>query len=287
MNEFLSKENILYDFHTHIGNYQEFISYYNQNIIPVINIRSKEEFLKIESFYERMCFGSLLDNLDSNENKSINKSKNIEYEQNLLKTRGNCKNLFISTGAHPFDSDKFDKKYGQEYELLLKKSNLIGEIGMDGFWCEIDKNTQKNIFLKSLEIGKKLNMPVVLHTKGMEKDIFNIISNFDLTYIIHWYSCNNFNKEFINLGCYFTFGPAIFEDYNIRKLAKDVSVDRILIETDGVDALEWLFKRKVEHKELRSILINVIEEISNLRCETFEYIYSNIIKNSERLLKGL
>ncbi|MBC2575600.1 TatD family hydrolase [Peptostreptococcus canis] len=287
MNKFLSKENILYDFHTHIGDYQEFISYYNQNIIPVINIRSKEEFLKIESFYERMCFESLLDNLDSNENKFINKSKKSKYGENLLKINENCGSLFLSTGVHPFDSDKFDKKYGQDYELLLKKSNLIGEIGMDGSWCEIDKNTQKKKFLKSLEIGKKLNMPIVLHTKGMEKDIFNIISNFDLTYIVHWYSCNNFNEEFIDLGCYFTFGPAIFEDNNIRKLAKGVSVDRILIETDGVDALEWLFKRKFNHKELRGILINVIEEIANLRSETFEYIYSNIIKNSERLLKGL
>ena len=247
----------IYDFHTHISSLEVLEAYYDQDVIPVINCQSRDEFK------------GLIDK------REVFSKDRIHFMDDL----------YYSMGIHPFDADIVDQQFGSSYEDLIKDANLIGEIGMDACWCDTPFEDQERAFVMSLDLAKKYNKPVILHTKMMEDKIYEILRAYDLDMVIHWYSCDKYVKEFIDLGCHFTVGPAIFVDDNVRNMVKLLPLDRILVETDGVEALEWLFKKKFDPRNLRNTLEAVIQELADIKQVSFDLMSDYLLANSERLLR--
>ena len=247
---------LIYDFHTHINDLSLFEKYHEYDIVPVVNCQNIEEF---EAFEKKVS--------DLNE-----RAKHLDYK------------FYFSIGIHPNDSFKYKDYVDYVYREMADKTLLIGEIGMDARWCDVDFQIQEDVFVKSLKKAEEYNKTVILHTKDMEKRIYDIIKDYDLNFVIHWYSCEKFIKEYIDLGCYFTIGPAIMNDKNVVELVRNVPLDRLLIETDGIEALEWLFNKKIFPDNLRGILETVIREISEIKGISEEEVKRAIKENSERLL---
>lgn len=247
----------IYDFHTHVKNLETIEKYYESNVIPVINCQNADEFNKISAMFEKI-------------------KDNRDFDEVIP---------FLSIGIHPQDSWKYKNDIGNIYEEIIKQVPLVGEVGMDGCWCDVSFGVQEKVFRKSLELAQKYNKAVILHTKSMEKRIYDIIKDYDLDFIVHWYSCKDYIKEFIEKGCYFTIGPAVLIDDNVRDLVKRAPIDRLLLETDGIEALEWLFEKSYRPEDIRPSLQAVCEEISLLRNMSEDEILQNLQKNSERLLK--
>ena len=247
----------IYDFHTHISSLEVLEAYYDQDVIPVINCQSRDEFK------------GLIDK------REVFSKDRIHFMDDL----------YYSMGIHPFDADIVDQQFGSSYEDLIKDANLIGEIGMDACWCDTPFEDQERAFVMSLDLAKKYNKPIILHTKMMEARIYEILKDYDLDMVIHWYSCDKYVREFIDLGCHFTVGPAIFVDQNVRNMVKLLPLDRILVETDGVEAIEWLFKKKFDPGNLRNILEAVINELADIKHVSFDVMSDYLLANSERLLR--
>lgn len=247
----------IYDFHTHISSLEVLEAYYDQDVIPVINCQSHDEFK------------GLIDK------REVFSKDRIHFMDDL----------YYSMGIHPFDADIVDQQFGSSYEDLIKDANLIGEIGMDACWCDTPFEDQERAFVMSLDLAKKYNKPIILHTKMMEARIYEILKDYDLDMVIHWYSCDKYVREFIDLGCHFTVGPAIFVDENVRNMVKLLPLDRILVETDGVEAIEWLFKKKFDPGNLRNILEAVINELADIKHVSFDVMSDYLLANSERLLR--
>lgn len=247
----------IYDFHTHISSLEVLEAYYDQDVIPVINCQSRDEFK------------GLIDK------REVFSKDRIHFMDDL----------YYSMGIHPFDADIVDQQFGSSYEDLIKDANLIGEIGMDACWCDTPFEDQERAFVMSLDLAKKYNKPIILHTKMMEARIYEILKDYDLDMVIHWYSCDKYVREFIDLGCHFTVGPAIFVDENVRNMVKLLPLDRILVETDGVEAIEWLFKKKFDPGNLRNILEAVINELADIKHVSFDVMSNYLLANSERLLR--
>lgn len=246
----------IYDFHTHIDDYDVLMKYYEENIIPVVNCQSAEDYENLMNNYYR-----------------------LKMERYLISD-----DIYYSMGIHPFDAEEIEGRFGEAYEDLIRDTNFIGEIGLDDKWCDISLESQKKAFIYSLELAKKYEKPVILHTKAMEKQVLEIIKDYNLKVVIHWYSHDRYIREFIDLGCYFTIGPAVLVDENVRKLAKLVPLNRILLETDGVDALSWLFRKEISPNQIRGVLETVCYEIASIKSETYECIVKKTVENSERLL---
>lgn len=251
-------ENIkIYDFHTHVKDLETIEKYYDDNIIPIINCQSEDEFNKIKKIFNQISYNS-----NSNEIRP-----------------------FISAGIHPQDSHIYMNNINGKYEKIISEATLVGEIGMDDYWCKTPINIQKQVFIKSLELAKKYNKAVILHTKGMEKIIYDIIKAYNLIFIVHWYSCEDYIEKFIDKGCYFTIGPAVLIDANIRKLVEKAPIDRLLFETDGIEAMEWLFEKSYYPKDILPSLESVCEEISLIKNLSKEKVLESICENSEKILK--
>ncbi|MGP1618209.1 TatD family hydrolase [Peptostreptococcus stomatis] len=247
----------IYDFHTHISSLEVLEAYYDKDVIPVINCQSRDEFK------------GLIDK------REVFSKDRIHFMDDL----------YYSMGIHPFDADIVDQQFGSSYEDLIKDANLIGEIGMDACWCDTPFEDQERAFVMSLDLAKKYNKPIILHTKMMEARIYEILKDYDLDMVIHWYSCDKYVREFVDLGCHFTVGPAIFVDENVRNMVKLLPLDRILVETDGVEAIEWLFKKKFDPGNLRNILEAVINELADIKHVSFDVMSDYLLANSERLLR--
>lgn len=191
-------------------------------------------------------------------------------------------NIHYSVGLHPWDAETMNL---EDLLPLMQKADFIGEIGMDNVWCETDLTKQREIFNAQLDLANQLHKPVFLHTKGMEKEIIECILQYKNTYIVHWYSCMDFLDEYIDYGCWFTLGPSICFDEAVRQVATKVDLDHLLIESDGLSAIEWCEDHTIELKDYPSYLKRTIHELANIRNIDASELEKILDQNFNNLVK--
>lgn len=149
------------------------------------------------------------------------------------------KYVIPTCGVHPW----YVQKWGLDcMEKWVEQCTVIGEIGMDSVWCGVPLKLQEDVFCRQLEMACDQKKPVILHTKGQEEKIARIIKEYPNRYLVHWYSCEDYLKEYISLDCYFSIGPDVWWNQAVRDVARRVPRDRILIETDGLEAVKWAYE---------------------------------------------
>lgn len=149
----------------------------------------------------------------------------------------------LTFGIHPWYADQWDPRDWSEY---YKAVPVIGEIGMDNLWCDVPLDRQQRILEKQLILAADLQKPVVLHTKGCEARIAQIVRDYPYPILIHWYSGDAGPlHSLIDLGCYFTLGPDT--GLNMKAglpslLLENVPADHLFTETDGLSAIQWAYE---------------------------------------------
>lgn len=187
--------------------------------------------------------------------------------------------LNLSFGIHPWEADMFN---WDEALPILKKSQIIGEIGLDNTWTNIPLDIQEGVFLKQLTYAYHNKKPVILHTKGMEEKISKIISKYPNKYLVHWYSSPLYLEHFIKLDCYFTVGPSLMNDNAVMNVLKSVPHNRILIESDGLSALSWALGR--DDFNYLDVQRNLVKNCAKVICLSEEQFYSLIETNYNQWL---
>ena len=188
-------------------------------------------------------------------------------------------------GIHPWrvknniDIDKF--------EYYIKNTPQIGEIGLDFHWIE-DKDTyphQIKVFEFFLQSAKKYDKYINIHTKGCEELILNLLKKYDISSqsIIHWYSGDKDTlKKLIDAKCYFTGSVDLGYIKHSKDIIKEIPANKLLAETDGPTALQWVNGTYGMPDEIKNVYKNICE-IKNLDIEEYKYnaqiIMTNIINN--------
>ncbi len=87
------------------------------------------------------------------------------------------RNVWAAVGYHPEHADLCTDEGLAEIEGLLSQPRVaaIGEIGLDYYWPEPDHETQKRVFIKQLEMARRLDKPVILHVREATKDALDIL----------------------------------------------------------------------------------------------------------------
>ena len=147
--------------------------------------------------------------------------------------------IYAAVGIHPEFAETVNEKTLETLLVLAissKKVKAIGEIGLDYHYDNFDKETQKKAFRAQMELAKKLNLPVIIHSRDAYADTLEIIKEYpDLKKVIHCFSGNNENaKELFGLGCYISFtGVITFKNAKkFEEILKEAPLDRIFFETD-------------------------------------------------------
>ncbi len=150
-------------------------------------------------------------------------------------------NVYAIIGMHPSDAEKWNVEF-EEFltnNLPNKKVLALGEIGLDYHYENFSKQTQKQVFIKQLEIANKLGVPIVIHERDAVGDVVDILrQNKHLLNnggVVHCFNESvEIYKIYKGFGFKFSFGGAITfkNSKNAPKLLAEVDVKDILLETD-------------------------------------------------------
>jgi TatD DNase family protein len=190
--------------------------------------------------------------------------------------------LVIPTfGIHPAYSNTVSQL--KLLDKYLGESKIIGEIGLDYYWVQdIPGVIQEKVFEYILDHCNNHNKYCVIHTKGAEKRIADILKNYEnVKPVIHWYSGPpEIFKEYLDRNYYCTFGCEVAYSEYIRNLLNDTPLGLILAETDNPTAEKWL-----GGNEDSPILIKrVIEDIAKVKGKSFEDINHIINENGRKII---
>ncbi|MDR3013422.1 MAG: TatD family hydrolase [Chitinispirillales bacterium] len=177
----------------------------------------------------------------------VNTAVSIDTARTVL---SQCKKfpnvLKPAVGISPFDSVDVKNGWDDELKTLVNNNNsqpneppiiAIGEIGLDNtnpIYPSLD--IQLPIFKKQLEIANDANLPVIIHSRGMEKQTAEICSGLNVTKAI--FHCFTGDKEsldyIINCGYYISIpGIVTYKNSHLRDLIRHIPINRLLIETDA------------------------------------------------------
>lgn len=186
--------------------------------------------------------------------------------------------LNYSVGVHPWSASR---ELLEQMMPLLEKSPIIGEIGMDSVWCENDLAIQREVFTDQIEYAAKHHNPVILHTKGQEKEILEIIRQYPNTYFVHWYSSMDYVEEYNEVTSFFSVGPSVGKDETVTELVRKIPIEKLLLETDGIDAIEWA----IDSRDYLGALNHSIDVISKIKGLSRDETEGILDANFKRLMK--
>jgi TatD DNase family protein len=197
------------------------------------------------------CHANLYLNLDrivnEAENEGVSKiiavSMSAKSLERVIDVSKKYSQIYPALGIHP-EEVRMNKEIADQLDSVRCYINnhkeeicAIGEIGLDHHFVKEEDlyPLQRTIFEKMLDLAQKLNLPVNLHTKGAEKEIFDLLPSYDLPNAnIHWYSGpEQFLKQGIDRGYYFSITPAISYSTAVRNVVSMVNEERLLLESDG------------------------------------------------------
>lgn len=146
--------------------------------------------------------------------------------------------IYASVGLHPHEADKYDQSVQAELLDLAGQDKVvaIGEIGLDYYRNYSSVENQKKLFLSLLELAKRRNLPVIIHTRHAQQDTLSILKeHMPKAAVVHCFSGDeDFLSQCLNLGLFvsFTCNITYKKADNLRRLVDKVPLERLFLETD-------------------------------------------------------
>jgi len=150
--------------------------------------------------------------------------------------------IYAAIGTHPHDARLFDERAEERiWKLATGSSRVIawGEIGLDFHYDNSPREVQIDVFQWQLRLARELSLPVIIHTREAESETAEILQSHwadsKLPGIMHCFSGSaELAEKAIELGFSISFsGIVTFKKAEeLRSIAKQVPLDRLLIETD-------------------------------------------------------
>ena len=178
----------------------------------------------------------------------------------------NYKNVYGTIGIYP--TEELDLKIIED-NINNKKIVGIGEIGLD-YHLEHNKEEQINKFIKQLDLARKYNKTVVIHTREAMQDTYDILKNYkDLKKVIHCYSGSlEMAKEFIKIGCRLGIGGVLtFKNSKLKDVIKEIDLKYLLLETDSPFLTPELYRGTKNEPYNIIYVAKKIAEIKNISLE--------------------
>lgn len=197
--------------------------------------------------------------------------------------------VYSAAGIHPECIDTAESDYIEKLEKLITenpdKIKAVGEIGLDYHYEGYDRDKMISIFKNQLNLAKKLNLPVIIHSRDATKDTMDILREIRPEKgVVHCFSGSaETAKEIIDLGLHISFTGVL--TFNNAKKAiealKVIPAERLMLETDcpymapvpyrgkrcDSSMIPETAKKAAEIKQLE------VQELLDLTCRTAEKFF--------------
>lgn len=167
--------------------------------------------------------------------KVINIGCSVHGSESSAELAHMYENIYFAAGLHPDAADETDRLDVIERLCGDKKCVAVGEIGLDYHYEDHSRDVQKFAFEEQLKIAKRLDMPVVIHSRDACEDTLALLRKYNPRGVMHCFSYSaEVAREIAQMGMYIGFtGALTFKNAKKNRRALEVIPhDRLLVETD-------------------------------------------------------
>ena len=184
--------------------------------------------------------------------------------------------------AEEAESDWITGKIDVDDELRFIASEspvAIGECGLD-YKFGSDKERQKSIFLKLMDIAKEKDVPIIVHSRKAEEDCIDLLEKSGHKKVVM--HCFSGRKHLIrrasDLGFFFSVPCTVLKSEHFQNLVKTVNISQLLTETDAPYLSP--FPGKVNEP---AFVAETVKKIADIKGMTFDDAANNLFMNFQRL----
>ena len=188
--------------------------------------------------------------------------------------------VFATVGIHPHDASKVTDAAIGRLEELAKHPRVVavGETGLDFYRNRSSKESQVESFKRQLEIASKAGLPVVIHSRNANDEVFEILSEWVAgrkseerpVGVLHCFSGDaELGRKYIDMGFLIAFdGPVTYPKSSATGVAKEIPLDKILIETDCPFLTPQAHRGKRNEPSYVSYVATKIAEVKGVSYES-------------------
>lgn len=213
-------------------------------------------------------------------------SSDLSSSKKSIEIANKYSNVYAVIGIHPDDCENFDK---ETERFLIENSNnpkvvAIGEIGLDYHYDNPNKERQKEVFIKQLEIANKVKLPIQIHSRDATEDTIEILTSHKQLLqnggIVHCFSGSTETlKQIEKLGLKISVG-GILTFKNARKpveVVESAPLEMLMTETDCPYLAPHPHRGEINSPKYIPLILEKIAEIKNIDKIKLEKIIENNI----------
>ena len=148
--------------------------------------------------------------------------------------------MYAAVGVHPDNVGSLNEETFASMKELFRKDKVVavGEIGLDYYWDNESHETQKEWFVRQLDLARELDLPVLIHSRDAAKDTMDIIKaehKGTTGGVIHCFSYGvDQAREYLDMGYFLGIGGVLtFKNAKkLKEVAEYAPMDRLVLETD-------------------------------------------------------
>ncbi len=153
-----------------------------------------------------------------------------------------CDWIYATIGIHPHEAKQVTPQHLEELAALAKHPRVIawGEIGLDYFYDHSPRKIQHKVFREQMALARDAKLPIIIHCRDAWSDCLQLIeevwSPTGIGGILHCFTGTlEEARRGLDAGFMISFaGNSTYpKTQNIRDVARDIPIDRMLIETDS------------------------------------------------------
>ncbi|GAA0288542.1 YchF/TatD family DNA exonuclease [Psychrosphaera haliotis] len=246
---------------------------------------------RIDLEKEKIDFGTLFENAQANNvEHMLCVAISLDQFPAMVEKSKNYKNVSFSCGVHPLHVGE-DKNFTLKdlHELASDQRVVaVGETGLDYYYSKDSIADQQKAFAHHIEVGNKLNKPIIVHTRDAREDTIAILKeqNADKCRgVLHCFTESwEMAKQAMDLNFYISIsGIVTFKSAaELQDVVRKMPLDRLLIETDSPYLAPVPYRGKqnqpayVKHvAEFVAQLKNIsVEEVAEQTTQNFKDLFT-------------
>lgn len=170
----------------------------------------------------------------------VNIGASISSSRNTLELIKKYPFVYGAVGVHPSETAELDDRLLCWLAAAAGEERVvaIGEIGLDYYWDEPERELQKHWFIRQLDVARRANLPIVVHSRDAAKDTLDIIKAehaADMGGVLHCFSYGvELAREYLNMGFYLGIGGVItFKNAKtLKEVVEYMPIEQLVLETD-------------------------------------------------------
>jgi len=158
----------------------------------------------------------------------------------VRKTAEDLADVYCSYGVHPHHAAE-EGEHVSTQEIVAEARHPkvvgIGETGLDFFYNKSPRAEQEDSFRRHIKAAQATKLPLIIHSRDAEEDTIRILKEEGpVTGVLHCFSSGRYlAEEGVKFGLYVSLSGILTfkKSQELRDIAKDVPIEKLLVETDS------------------------------------------------------